>query len=239
MAHMVDYKGPYPDKAGEFCGNYNTSNRYPPFCTGSETPAQAQQHENEWLAKMRFGRPRPCKDKYVTEENGWVGLYLKKDQPLFYFETPCLTPPELLEVDVYPQGAICYYQEAQEIMKIGIFDLEVKKCGICFRTTFSYGDIILQAHGLFATKELALAHGIKALTELFQGALDQLTKPKYQTKSKPVDAVQWFLGLKIDEISLVHYHHYYYDQHIKVGDWIVDGKVVTNEEFEQDYEVVQ
>jgi len=86
MAYMVDGKGPYPNKAGEFCGNHHPESR--PF------PGV---HEKEYLATMRLGLPRPCKATYVTAENGWVGLYLKEDRPLRECETPCETPPELLE----------------------------------------------------------------------------------------------------------------------------------------------
>ncbi len=83
MAHMIDGKGTYPDKAGEFCGNYCPDNPY--------------HFTIPILATMRFGRPHPCEDPLVTAEHGWVGLYLKEDQPLFDWETPCETPPELLE----------------------------------------------------------------------------------------------------------------------------------------------
>ncbi len=98
MAYMVDDKGPYPNKSGEFCGNYQPNAHHSwPTPVGNETPQQAARHEKEYLARMRFGRPRPCKAKYVTAKNGWVGLYLKEDRPLLSWETQCETPPELLE----------------------------------------------------------------------------------------------------------------------------------------------
>ncbi len=59
MAYMFGNKGPFPNKAGEFYGNYHPGNLVLPENT-------------------RFGRPRPCAAAYVTVENGWVGLYLKK-----------------------------------------------------------------------------------------------------------------------------------------------------------------
>ncbi len=99
MAHMVDDKGPYPDNAGEYCGNHNPNDRYPLPRIASETPAQAQKRENEWLSRMRFGRPHATNEYTVEqlEADGIVGLYLKEDRPLFDWETPCPTPPELLE----------------------------------------------------------------------------------------------------------------------------------------------
>ena len=95
MAHMIREQGPFPDKAGEFCGNYQPGSASAQGVY--ETPAEAKKREDEWLSRMRFGRPRPCKTTSVTAENGWVGLYLKEDRPLFDWETPCPTPPELLE----------------------------------------------------------------------------------------------------------------------------------------------
>lgn len=73
--------GPYPNKAGEYCGNYLPESK---GCL---------------KAKMRFGRPRPC-EAGTTEEmeaNGYVGLYLKEDRQLLEWELECPTPPELLE----------------------------------------------------------------------------------------------------------------------------------------------
>ncbi len=90
MAHMVGGKGPYPDKAGEFCGNFYPDGLLPP-------DRGAASRQREYLVRMRFGRPRPCKATYVTADNGWVGLYLKTDRPLFDWEVPCETPPELWE----------------------------------------------------------------------------------------------------------------------------------------------
>lgn len=135
-------------------------------------------------------------------------------------------------------------------MKFGIFDFEVikvrdltactnpniPKLGIWFQPTLKIGNTIIQTFGLWKREKDAFNAGIKKLTELFQGALDQL--PKYQIKSKPVDAIQWN-GEKIEGISLVHYHYYYNDQYIHSGDWIVDGKIVTNEEFKENYEPIR
>ncbi len=98
MAYMVNGKGPYSDKAGEFYGNHHPGAFGTIVLPGDrETREHACERRDEFLARMRFGRPRPCKDASVRAENGWVGLYLKEDQPLFDWETPCETPPELLE----------------------------------------------------------------------------------------------------------------------------------------------
>lgn len=85
MAYMTkDGLGPYPNKAGEYCGNHN--------------PKYSQGGEVHWT--IRCGRPRPCKAG-TTEEleaDGWMGLYLKDDSP---YSNPgdadVPTPPELLE----------------------------------------------------------------------------------------------------------------------------------------------
>jgi len=93
MAHMVDGKGPYPNKTGEFCGNY-----YPNSYDDFINPQEIKSHE-EWLSRMRFGRPHPT-EKYTIAQLiaiGWVGLYLKEDRPLLDFEIECPTPPKLLE----------------------------------------------------------------------------------------------------------------------------------------------
>ena len=98
MAHMINSKGPYPDKKDEYCGNYRVNSECP-WCHLDETPARAAERNRKWLFKMRFGRPRAT-DTYSTEQleiKGIVGLYLKEDQPLLSFETRCDTLPELLE----------------------------------------------------------------------------------------------------------------------------------------------
>ncbi len=101
MAHMVDDKGPYPDKAGEFCGNHQCRDGPDRFAMPihGETPQQAADREREYLARMRFGRPHPTTASTTEQLEACevVGLYLKEDRPLFDWETPYETPPELLE----------------------------------------------------------------------------------------------------------------------------------------------
>lgn len=82
MAHMIDGKGPYPDKAGEFCGNHLPGS--PPCLAFNETPREAERHQREWLSRMRFGKPSRCKAGSSEEmaADGCVGLYLKEDRPL-------------------------------------------------------------------------------------------------------------------------------------------------------------
>ncbi len=98
MAYMTaDGKGPYPNKAGEYCGNYHP--RIPPHRGWHESPAQAEERQRRYLAKLRFGRPRPCR-MGTTEEmeaRGYVGLYLKADQPLLWGSVEVDTPNELKE----------------------------------------------------------------------------------------------------------------------------------------------
>ena len=90
-------RGPYPNKAGEFCGNHMVGSE--PYCCNGESPEQSEAAHVAYLAKMQFGRPRPCKAG-TTEEmeaKGYVGLYLKEDRPLMFWEEEVPTPPELLE----------------------------------------------------------------------------------------------------------------------------------------------
>ncbi len=88
MAHMSNGKGPYPDKAGEFCGNFLPRTRRTPMTGGSQ--AEADRHQREWLDRMRFGQPSNCPQGTSQEmaDKGWVGLYLKEDRSLFDWEVP-------------------------------------------------------------------------------------------------------------------------------------------------------
>ena len=99
MAYMTkESKGPYPNKAGEYCGNHIPGS----YCMRSfdQTQQQANIEQQKWLARMRFGKPRSCKagrSKYMAEQ-GYVGLYLKEDRPLYSGDTQLLlTPKELME----------------------------------------------------------------------------------------------------------------------------------------------
>lgn len=122
-------------------------------------------------------------------------------------------------------------------MNIGSFTLRVIECGSGFRAECDFAGTHLWPGIPCPTQKEALDRGIRILEEQFQRCLNDL-KPKYQTKSRPVDAMQW-RGVVIDGISIDFGKCYYYGLPIKPGDWIIDGKVVTNEQFEQDYEVVQ
>lgn len=95
MAYIrKDGSGPYPNKAGEYCGNHHPTLK--PFCFDGK----------------RYGRPRPCANK-ISEEMaaaGWVGLYWEEDStpwsPDDCVEIP--TPPELMEPRVLnPRCELC------------------------------------------------------------------------------------------------------------------------------------
>lgn len=62
MAYMFEGRGPFPNKAGEFCGNWDTNLPVPP--------------------DMRYGRPRPTKASTTAEleAQGIGGLYWLTDQ---------------------------------------------------------------------------------------------------------------------------------------------------------------
>ena len=98
MAYMTkDGKGPYPNRAGEHCGNHLVGSRA--YAADGESPEQAAKIQDCWLATMRFGLPRKCKAGTSEEivANGWVGLYLKEDSKLLPGEVEIPTPPELME----------------------------------------------------------------------------------------------------------------------------------------------
>jgi len=123
-------------------------------------------------------------------------------------------------------------------MKIGHFDLVAIEYRNGFRSSCDFAGIHLWSGERFPTKQEALDYGIKILEKELKDALDSL-KPKYQKKPEPVDAIQWFPGVKIEGLYLCLSGCYKYNnQRISPGEWIVSGKVVTNEDFQQDYEVV-
>lgn len=100
MAYKTkDGKGPYPNMAGEYCGNYFPG--APPAWCHDETREQAAEKERQYLARMRFGLPRGCMAG-TTEQmkaEGWVGLYLKEDSDSGSMDgdVDVPTPPELME----------------------------------------------------------------------------------------------------------------------------------------------
>lgn len=118
--------------------------------------------------------------------------------------------------------------------------IKVVKINNLFSIELTLNSGYSQNFGTFQTKQEALDIGVQNLKKELQDALNDF-KPRYRTKSKPVDAMQWFLGIILKE-NVKHSFcegYNYCKQPIKPGDWVVNGKVVTNEEFEQDYEVIQ
>lgn len=87
MAHTSEGKGPYHDRAGEFCGNWRLNS--PAMRCGGESQRDAERHLRKYLARVRFGKPSPCALASSEEmaAMGWVGLYLKEDRNLFDWET--------------------------------------------------------------------------------------------------------------------------------------------------------
>lgn len=94
-------RGPYPNLAGEYCGNHIPGS--PAFPAPGQTPAEADEMQKRYLARMRFGRPRGCVAGTSEEmaARGYVGLYLLEDSPFCApFPHKCIpTPPELMEPD--------------------------------------------------------------------------------------------------------------------------------------------
>ena len=102
MAYMIGEKGPYPSKAGDFCGNHYPDSEPPMSCQdmrSPETRKAAIKRYKAYLAKMRFGKPSSCETGTSSEmdSQGWVGLYLKEDSSRTLFageveiETDALT----------------------------------------------------------------------------------------------------------------------------------------------------
>ncbi len=104
MAHTYDGKGPYPDKAGEFCGNHLVDSR--PLPAPHDTIQQDEKRQEVRLAKMRFGKPSNCEAGTSAKmaADGFVGLYLKEDQTVFSWQTAVETD-ELTEERVSVDGA--------------------------------------------------------------------------------------------------------------------------------------
>ena len=98
MAYMTkDGEGPYPNKAGEYCGNHRPKS---PMCRGcKEARDEAEQQRKKTIAMMRYGMPRACKAGTIKEmeEMGYVGLYLREDQPLRSLDSVEVDTPEDLK----------------------------------------------------------------------------------------------------------------------------------------------
>lgn len=90
--------GPYPMHAGEYCGNYNKD--WPAVSRLNQSKEGAKREQEQYLSRMRFGKPRPCQ-AYPTvelaEAAGLVGLYANSDSHAFSWYVQCETPLELME----------------------------------------------------------------------------------------------------------------------------------------------
>ncbi len=103
MASASKGKGPFPNKAGEFCSNHHADS--PLLLDVRSSPQEVARRQREYLARMRFGKP--CRCSTGTSEEmaamGFVGLYLKEDSKLFPWETP-VDSDELQEDRVVEAG---------------------------------------------------------------------------------------------------------------------------------------
>lgn len=99
MAYMIGDRGPYPNKVDEYCGNHLVGSF--PELSGWQSPAAALVQQEQYLATMRFGRPRPCKSGTTKEmaAREFVGLYAKTTRKLRDCETEVPTPDSLREPD--------------------------------------------------------------------------------------------------------------------------------------------
>lgn len=87
MAYSYRGKGPYPNKAGEFCGNHRLDEQF--LCAVNEGYADAEKRNRLYLAGMHFGKPSKCKAGSSEEmaAMGFVGLYAKCGRMLYDWET--------------------------------------------------------------------------------------------------------------------------------------------------------
>lgn len=90
MACMINGKGPYPNKMGEFCGNFHPKSEK---TLENKKQPDPRLHAHQKRSMMRFGKPSNCKAGTSAEmaAKGYVGLYLKEDRKLFDWETPIET----------------------------------------------------------------------------------------------------------------------------------------------------
>ncbi len=122
-------------------------------------------------------------------------------------------------------------------MKFGIFDFKITNDGNEYFVQCSAQGKHFCNFGPFNTYRTALVLGIEKLKEKIQEAQGALNKPVFGQKSKPVHVQQWWPQDKIEGLTRTGGSYWYRSQRIVPGDWIVNGLVVTNEDFERDYEV--
>ena len=124
------------------------------------------------------------------------------------------------------------------IMKIGHFNISTSWHGSHFTATCFFNSVYICTGEKCTTRREALDLMLNMLEEALKKISSDI-KPKYQIKSKQVDAVQWN-GEDIDGIHQFEEEVYTYrSNYIFPGDWIVDGVLVPKKEFEKDYEAVQ
>jgi hypothetical protein len=99
MAHTSDGNGPFPDKAGEFCGNH--LNGRPAILVDGTSREDGERQLRVHLSMMRFGKPAstPAGTSEEMAELGYVGLYLKEDRKLYSWETA-------IETDVLTEAVV-------------------------------------------------------------------------------------------------------------------------------------
>lgn len=102
MAFMTaDGEGPFPNRAGEHCGNFFVDCY--PVTAENETLEDALKRQDKYLSRFRFGRPRPTSTGTIEEleKLGLNGLYLKEDQSIGSSDTEIKTPDWLKEPGTY------------------------------------------------------------------------------------------------------------------------------------------
>ena len=98
MAYMTkEGHVPYPNKEGEWYSNFYIDNE--PLTMENETVEEARKSQEEFLARFRWGRPRPTTEGTTEEleEMRLVGLYLREDHAVPEGDTEIETPEWMKE----------------------------------------------------------------------------------------------------------------------------------------------
>ena len=124
-------------------------------------------------------------------------------------------------------------------MKLGILSLEVVGDSNEYFVECKNGEYVLVCWGPYTTYKSAFVQGVEKLKEKVLELQEELNQPHFRQKSEPVHVEQWWPCLNRAGVIKIGDAYWCHAQRICTGDWIVGDKIVTNEEFERDYEVIQ
>ena len=123
-------------------------------------------------------------------------------------------------------------------MKFGFLEIVVVQDGNEYFAECKAQGKYLYNFGPYNTYKSAFVLGIEKLKEKVQATQEALNEPQFRQKSKLVRVYQWWTCQKNDGIIRIGEEYWYNNQPIEPGDWIIYAEVVTNKDFEKNYEVV-